>query len=78
VALILTRGPAPGDAGRLGGRHPVRGHAVTAAGPFDDGRLSRPARAADRLPGPGVGLDRRPAAVRTIGRWEGLPGGEPP
>jgi len=24
----------------------------------------------------GLGLDARPAAVRTIGRWEGLPGGE--
>ena len=27
---------------------------------------------------PRVGLDRRPAAVRTIGGWEGLPGVEPP
>jgi len=26
----------------------------------------------------GLGLDAWPAAVRTIGRWEGLPGGEPP
>ena len=25
-----------------------------------------------------LGLDAWPAAVRTIGRWEGLPGGEPP
>jgi len=34
------------------------------------------ARAVNRRPGLGVGLDGRPAAVRTIGRWEGLPGGE--
>ena len=35
------------------------------------------ARAANRWPALGLGLDRRSAAVRTIGRWEGLPGGEP-
>ncbi len=34
------------------------------------------AHAAGRRPGLGLGLDRRPAAVRTIGRWEGLPGRE--
>ena len=32
--------------------------------------------APNRRPGLGRGLDRRPAAERTIGRWEGLPGRE--
>jgi hypothetical protein len=56
---------------RQGGRYP---HSCR---PFDDGCGSRP-------PGHSAGgragsrLDARPAAVRTIGRWEGLPGGEPP
>ena len=34
------------------------------------------ARATNRRPRLRLGLDRRPAAVRTIGGWEGLPGGE--
>jgi Thiolase, C-terminal domain len=41
-----------------------------------DGRQGRPG--CQPAAGLGVGLDGRPAAVRTLGRWEGLPGGEPP
>jgi hypothetical protein len=81
MVLVCSRGEvAIRDRLRTGrglpaGWHPLRGHALTAAGPFDDGWLSRaPALARNRSLG--LALDRRPPAVRTLGGWEGLPGGE--
>ena len=55
-------------------RRSVRGHTLTAAGPFDGWTAVKAARAVNRRPMLRLGLDRRPAAVRTIGRWEGMPG----
>jgi hypothetical protein len=63
-----TRGAKPGGTRSEGMPSQLPGLSTPVAG---QGRLgTQPARAL------GVGLDARPAAARTMGRWEGLPGGD--
>jgi hypothetical protein len=65
-----TRALRPGGARSEGMPSQLPGLSSSGAGQGRPG--SQPAGAL------GLGLDACPAAVRTIGRWEDLPGGEPP